>query len=108
VINLRRAENDPAHSVAATVDAGFQPVRGGSLIVVADSNRFGASGAASDLDVVSVGDALAGRPAVLGHVAAGQFPREMAVPPGGDGTLLVMNFQSDQLEAVDVASLPGA
>jgi DNA-binding beta-propeller fold protein YncE len=161
VINLRRAESDPAHSATVAVDAGFQPVRvitsadgtqvwvtarasddllcfsaarlasapadslvavvrvgeapvglmavrGGSLIVVADSNRFGASGAASDLDVVSVGDALAGRPAVLGHVVAGQFPREMAVPPGGDGTLLVTNFQSGQLEAVDVASLPGA
>jgi DNA-binding beta-propeller fold protein YncE len=161
VINLRRAESGPAQSVAATVDAGFQPVRvitsasgtqvwvtarasddllcfsaarlvsspadalaavvrvgeapvglmavrGGSLIVVADSNRFGASGAASDLDVVSVDDALAGRPAVLGHVPAGLFPREMAVPPGGEGTLLVTNFQSGQLEAVDVASLPGS
>jgi DNA-binding beta-propeller fold protein YncE len=161
VIDLRRAESDPAHSVAVTADAGFQPVRvitsadgaqvwvtarasdnllcfsaarlvsapadalvavvrvgeapvglmavrGGSLIVVADSNRFGASGAASDLDLVSVADALAGRPAVLGHIAAGQFPREMAVPPGGDGTLLVTNFQSSQLEAVDVATLPGA
>jgi hypothetical protein len=83
-------------------------VRGGSLIVVADFNRFGASGAASDLDVVSVADALSGRPAVLGHVAAGLFTREMAVPPGGDGTLLVTNFQSRQLEAVDVSSLPGA
>ena len=115
VINLRQAETDPAHSVTATVDAGYQPVRvvtaadgtevwvtarasddvlcfaaarlaadpahalvavtrvgsepvglaavrGGTLLVVADSNRFGATGANADLSVVSVAAALAGRP----------------------------------------------
>ena len=67
---------------------GLMAVHGG-LIVVADSNRFGAAGAIADLDVVSVADALDGHPAVLGHVASGRFPREMAVPPGDDGTLLV-------------------
>jgi hypothetical protein len=108
-----RLVSAPADALVAVVRVGEEPVglmavRGGSLIVVADSNRFGASGAASDLDVVSVADAMAGRPAVLGHIAAGRFPREMAVPPGGGGTLLVTNFQSSQLEAVNVASLPGA
>jgi hypothetical protein len=82
-------------------------VRGGSLIVVADSNRFDAAGAVSDLDVVSVADALAGRSAVLGHVTAGGFPRDMAVSAGGDGTLLVSDFASGQLETVDVPTLPG-
>jgi DNA-binding beta-propeller fold protein YncE len=159
LIDLRRAETDPARSVAATVDAGDQPVRvvtaadgtqvwvtarasddllcfsaarlvssparalaaivrvgeapvglmtvrGGALIVVADSNRFNAAGATSGLDVVSVADALAGRPAVLGHVATGGFPRDMAVAPGDDGTLLVSDFASDQLEAVDTSTLP--
>ncbi|MGH3217059.1 MAG: hypothetical protein ACRDL9_21080, partial [Trebonia sp.] len=43
-------------------------VRESSLALVADSNRFGASGATSDLDVVNVAAALAGRPAVVGHV----------------------------------------
>jgi DNA-binding beta-propeller fold protein YncE len=93
VINLRRAESDSAHSVAVTVDAGFQPVR---VITSADGAQAWVTARA------------AGWPAVLGHIAAGRFPREMAVPPGGDGTLLVTNFQSSQLEAVDVASLPGA
>jgi hypothetical protein len=46
-----------------------------------------------------------GRPALLGLVPAGQFPREMAVAPDGR-TLLVGNYLSGQLEAVDVASLP--
>jgi len=159
VIDLRRAETDPARSVVATVDAGCQPVRvvtaadgtqvwvtarasddvlcfaaarlvsdpsralvavvrvgeapvglaaidGGSLVVVADSNRFGAAGATSDLDVVNVAAALTGRPAVAGHVRAGLFPRDMTLAPGG--TLLVSNFDSGQVEAVDVATIPGA
>jgi DNA-binding beta-propeller fold protein YncE len=158
VINLRRAETDPAQSVTATVDAGYQPVRvvtaangtevwvtarasddvlcfaaarlaadpahalvavtrvgsepvglaavrGGTLLVVADSNRFGATGASSDLSVVSVPAALAGRPAVLGDLASGQFPRDMAVSP--DGTLLVSDFSSGQVQAIATAALPG-
>ena len=158
VIDLRRAETDPAASVVATVDAGCQPVRvttaadgtqvwvtarasddllcfaaarlvsdpkralvaavrvgeapvglaavrGSSLLVVADSNRFGASGATSDLDVVNVAAALAGRLAVVGHIRAGLFPRDMTLAP--DGTLLVSNFDSGQVEAVDVATVPG-
>jgi DNA-binding beta-propeller fold protein YncE len=158
VINLRRAETDPAASVVATVDAGCSPVRvitsaggsvvwvtaresdrllgfsaarlrtdpahsliadvevgeapvglalvdGGSRIVVADSDRFSASGAASSLAVVGVAAALAGRPALVGYLPAGGFPREMALEPDGR-TLLVSNFSSGQLEAVGVADLP--
>jgi DNA-binding beta-propeller fold protein YncE len=158
VIDLRRAETDPASSVVATVDAGCQPVRvitsadgsevwvtarasddllcfsaarlasdpahalvaivrvgeapvglatvhGGSLIVVADSNRFGAGGATADLDVVNVAAALSGGRAVVGHIPSGSFPREMALL--ADGTLLVSNYASGQVEAVDVASIPG-
>ncbi len=77
---------------------GLAAVRGGSLVVVADSDRFGAPGARSDLDVVSVAAALSAGPAVVGHVRAGLFPRDMTVAP--DGTLLVSNFSSGQLEAV--------
>ena len=158
VINLRQAETDPAQSVTATVDAGYQPVRvvtaadgtevwvtarasddvlcfaaarlaadpahalvavtrvgsepvglaavrGGTLLVVADSNRFGATGANADLSVVSVPAALAGRPAVLGNLASGQFPRDMAVSPSG--TLLVSDFSSGQVQAIATAALPG-
>jgi DNA-binding beta-propeller fold protein YncE len=158
VIDLRRAETDPAASVVATVAAGCSPVRvitsadgsvvwvtargsdrllgfsaarlltdparsliasvqvgeapvglalvdGGSRIVVADSDRFSASGATASLGVVDVASALAGRPAVPGYLPAGGFPREMALEPDGR-TLLVTNFSSGQLEAVGVADLP--
>jgi len=100
----------PAQALVATVRVGEAPVglmlvRDGSLVVVADSNRFGAPGANSDLSVVSVAAALTGRPAATGLISAGQFPREMALVPGGQ-TLLVSNFASDQLEAVSVPSIP--
>lgn len=96
----------PAKALVAVVRVGEAPVglmlvANGSLVVVADSNRFGAAGAAADLSVVNVAAALADRPAVTGHIAAGLFPREMALVPGGQ-RLLVTNFASGQLEAVSI------
>jgi len=159
LIDLRRAETDPAHSVVATVDAGCQPVRvittangmqvwvtarasddvlcfaaallvadpshalvavvrvgeapvgltalrDGMLIVVANSNRFNALGAHADLTVINAADALYGRPAIIGEIPAGLFPRDMTAAP--DGTVLVSNFSSGQLETVDTATIPGS
>jgi DNA-binding beta-propeller fold protein YncE len=105
-----RLASDPAHALVAVVRVGEAPVglaavRGGSLIVVADSNRFDARGAIADLDVVNVAAALSGRRAVVGHIASGSFPREMALLP--NGTLLVSDYASSQVEAVDVATIPG-
>jgi DNA-binding beta-propeller fold protein YncE len=101
-----RLLSEPAHALVSITRVGEAPVglalvRGGSLIVIADSNRFSQQGAASSLAVVKV----AARPALLGYLPAGLFPREMAVEPGG-GTLLVTNFASGQLEAVSIPSLP--
>ena len=157
LIDLRRAETDPAQSVVATVDAGCQPVRvvtaangtqvwvtarasddvlcfaaallvtdpshalvavvrvgqapvgltavrDGTLIVVADSNRFSAPGAHADLTVINVADALDGRHAIVGDIPAGLFPRDMTAAP--NGTVLVSNFNSGQLETVDTATIP--
>jgi DNA-binding beta-propeller fold protein YncE len=105
-----RLRTDPARALLADVRVGELPVglvlvRHGSLIVVADSDRFDVPGASANLAVVSVPDALAGRPAVLGYLRAGQFPREIALEPGGR-TLLVSDYASGQLETVDVAALP--
>jgi DNA-binding beta-propeller fold protein YncE len=105
-----RLTSDPRHALVAAVRVGEAPVglalsNGGSRIVVADSNRFGAPGATATLAVISVPRALAGRPSLLGYLRAGQFPREMAVLPGGK-TLLVANYGSRQIESVDLAGLP--
>ena len=104
-----RLATDPAKALVAITRVGEAPVglaavRGGSLVVVADSNRFGRPGASADLDVVNVADALSGWPAVDGYIGSGLFPRDMTVSP--TGTLYVSNFSSGQLEAVDVASIP--
>jgi DNA-binding beta-propeller fold protein YncE len=101
---------EPARALVAVVRVGEAPVgltlvRDGSLVVVTDSNRFNAPGAKADLSVVDVAAALAGRPAVIGHIPAGLFPREMALVPGGQ-RLLVSNYASGQLEAISVPSIP--
>ena len=103
---LRR---DPMHALLAAVRVGEAPVglallHGGRQVIVADSNRFNAPGAHASLTVVNAAAALAHRPAVVGTIVAGRFPREMALEPGG-ATLLVSNFGSDQLEAVSLATL---
>jgi DNA-binding beta-propeller fold protein YncE len=105
-----RLISDPVHALVARVRVGEAPVglalvAGGTRIVVADSDRFGEPGASADLAVVSVPAALAARPALLGYVRAGGFPREMALAPDGR-TLLVTNFSSRQLEMVSLAGLP--
>jgi DNA-binding beta-propeller fold protein YncE len=83
---------DPGRALVAIVRVGEAPVglmlvRNGSLVVVADSNRFGAADATSDLSVVNVAAAMAGKPAVVGVIPAGGFPREMALEPGGQRLL---------------------
>jgi DNA-binding beta-propeller fold protein YncE len=101
---------DPRRALVAIVRVGAAPVglmlvRNGSLVVVADSNRFGAHGATSDLTVVDAAAALAGKPAVVGLIPAGLFPREMALEPDGQH-LLVTNFSSGQVEAVSIPTIP--
>lgn len=105
-----RLTSAPRKALVAVVRVGTAPVglalvNSGSSIVVADSNRFGVKGATSSLAVVNVKRALAGRRALVGYLRAGGFPREMTVLPGRH-TLLVGNFDSDQIESVDTAELP--
>ena len=105
-----RLRTDPRHALLATVGVGEAPVglalvRDGTRIVVADSNRFAVGKANASLAVVDATAVLAGKPALLGYLPAGRFPREMSLEPG-DKVLLVTNFASGQLEAVNVADLP--
>jgi len=44
---------------------------------VADSNRFNALGATESLAIVSVPAALSGKPALIGYIRAGAFPRDI-------------------------------
>jgi len=100
--------DDPSQALLADVLVGEAPVglaltNSGTRIVVADSNRFQRPGRGAQLTVVDPAAALAGRPAVIGKIRSGAFPREMSLEP--DGTLLVSNFGSDQLQAIDTHGL---
>jgi hypothetical protein len=104
-----RLMHDPAHALQADVRVGQAPVGlaivdHGRRIVVADSNRFLVPGSTAGLTVIDTAAALAGKPAVLGFIEAGKFPREESLEP--NGTLLITNFASDQLEAVNTTNLP--
>jgi len=105
-----RLQTDSAHALLADVLVGEAPVglalaRAGALLVVADSDRFATGLPVSNLAVVDVADALAGRPALVGYLPAGQFPRDVAA--SGNGSLvLVANYASGSVEAVTAAALP--
>ena len=101
---------DPGHALLARVQVGEAPVGlalsgDGQRLVVADSDRFSAKGATANLAVVNVSAALAGRPALLGLIPAGAFPREMTVIPRTD-TLLVTDYLAEQVQAVNLATAP--
>lgn len=105
-----RLRTDPRHALLASVRVGAAPVglailNGGSRIVVADSNRFGAPGRAAELSVIDTHAALSHKPAVIGAIPAGAFPREMSVVSQRNW-LLITNFGSNQLEVVDTSRLP--
>jgi DNA-binding beta-propeller fold protein YncE len=105
-----RLRTDPGRALLADVRLGELPAdlaltRAGTRIVVADSDRFDIAGRSASLALVDVPDALAGRPALLGYLPAGKFPRQVAAEPDGR-VVLVTNFNSGQLETVDMANLP--
>jgi len=101
---------DPRHALLTQVQVGEAPVGlalsgDGQRLVVADSDRFSATGATANLAVVNVSAALARRPALLGLIPAGAFPREMTVIPRTD-TLLVTDYLAGQVQAVNLATAP--
>jgi len=101
---------DPRHALLTQVQVGEAPVGlalsgDGQRLVVADSDRFSAKGATANLAVVNVSAALARRPALLGLIPAGAFPREMTVIPRTD-TLLVTDYLAEQVQAVNLATAP--
>lgn len=111
-----RAENElkafnaqtlaPLGQVAVgTEPVGLALIDGGAVAAVADSARFAQPPAASTVTFVSTAAVLAGRPALLGTVPGGKFPREFALSPHGR-QLLLTEFRSDKVAVFDVRSLP--
>ena len=105
-----KARSDPHHALVARVQVGPAPVgvvlvRNGTRLIVANSNRFSATGSSANLIVVDTEAALRGREAVLGAIPTGTFPREFAVSSDGK-VLFVTNYASAELQAVDVTTIP--
>jgi len=85
---------------------GLALADGGARLVVADSDFAHTRGQRPQLTVLDTQAALAGRPALIGSIPSGQFPRELAASVGGGKLLVTNNFSSRQLEAVSAAQLP--
>jgi serine/threonine protein kinase/DNA-binding beta-propeller fold protein YncE len=103
-----KLRSDPAHALIARVGVGVSPIglsfaAGGKRIVVANSDLKSIPGATPSLSVVSTSQALAGKPAVLGLIKSGVLPRQFATE--GEA-LLVTNYGSGQLQAINIADLP--
>lgn len=87
-----------------TAPVGIAAVDDGRRLVLTNSNRFGSErGSLTVVDAVRVAE---GAPAVIGTIPAGIFPRELRVTPDGR-TLLLTNFGSRNVQALDLARLPG-
>jgi len=97
----------PASASIGRVQVGEAPVglalaNRDRTVVIADSNRFNANGATPNLAVVAAEKKSLH---LLGYVAAGDFPRDMAVSPDGR-TVVISDYGSGDLEEVDIGSLP--
>ena len=109
--NATKLVSSPDEALIVSVQVGAAPVgltfvSNETRILTADSNRFNSTNATSGLSVVDVHAALAGsNSSVLGRVPTGLFPREFALSPNGS-TVLVADYDSKQIQAVDVSSLP--
>lgn len=101
--------SDPDGALEDRVKVGEAPVGlaladKDTMIVVGDSDRFDVPGTTANLAVVKIADDGALR--LAGYLKSprwsGLFPRDMTATPDGN-TVLISNFDSDQLEAVKVA-----
>jgi DNA-binding beta-propeller fold protein YncE len=109
--DVPKLRGDSAHALVGRVPVGPAPVgvaviKGGSRIVVTNSNRF--AGGADDRQTITLIDAnrvALGEAAIVGSVPAGSFPREMRVTADGR-TLILTNFGSRSIQMVDVARIP--
>ena len=78
--------SNPSHALIARVGVGASPiglamVRGGSRILVADSNLNGKGNGGTSVSVVSTSAALAGGHALLGQISTGSSARASSAWP---------------------------
>ena len=74
----------------------------GTVALVTDSNRFTQPGGNQTVAVVDTAAVLARRPALVGYLPAGAFPRQFSEDDTSAGTLLFTNYDS-----LTVSAIPG-
>lgn len=102
--------SDAEHARVASVAVGTAPVGiavfdGGRRVIATNSNRFAGPTENQVLSVIDAEAALASKPAILGAVEAGAFPREINLSRDGR-ILFVANWMSNTVEVLDVTRLP--
>lgn len=105
---LARAGGRPIGALQAAVRVGSEPVDvtfadAGTLLAVTDSARFDHPDADQTVAIVSIADAVARRPALIGFLPAGAFPRQFGQASGGP--LLFTDFNSDDIRLISTADL---
>jgi DNA-binding beta-propeller fold protein YncE len=107
-------ESDPSRALKAAVRVGSEPVGlvlvdGGRIALVANSNRGLVTGTGGtrpqSVSLVSTVAALDHRPALLGAVRAGLFPRDITVDQATRQVLLA-NYDSQSVEAFPEPAAP--
>jgi DNA-binding beta-propeller fold protein YncE len=103
--------SDSSGARVGTVPVGRSPVgvavvNGGTQVLVTNSDRFAADRKARQaLTVIDAARVAQGAPAILGSLPAGAFPREFGMSPDG-ATLFVANYESNEIEIVDLKWMP--
>jgi DNA-binding beta-propeller fold protein YncE len=107
-------QTDPSKALKAVVRVGSEPVGlllvdGGRGALVANSNRGLVTGTGSTqpqtVSVVSTAAALDHRPALIGVVPAGLFPRDLTFDQA-TGRVLLANYNSDSVEEFPAPAVP--
>jgi len=99
----------PRHSLIGEVPVGHAPialtlVNGETRMIVSDTDTQNTGPTAHNLAVVNVAAALARKPALLGFIPTGKYPRDFATIPGGR-YLLVADNGSGQVHVLDLSKL---
>ncbi len=105
---LNRRRGSPIGPLAAEVLVGPEPVGvmladSGALAMITDSARFTGPTTPQTIAVIDTARALQHRPALLGYLPAGAFPRQFGQAPGGP--LLFTDFDSQDVRVIGTADL---
>jgi DNA-binding beta-propeller fold protein YncE len=107
-------QSDPAGALRAVVGVGSEPAGlaladDGRIALVGNSNRGLLPGTSNDtsqsVSIISTAAALSHRPALIGAVPAGLFPRDLSYDPA-TGLALLANYITETVELFRVPSAP--